>query len=255
MAFHAQFRFYEELNDFLAPYQRKQSIEYVFDGHPAVKDAIEAQGVPHTEVDLILINGKSVRFTERMHDRDRVAVYPMFESLDISPVQRLRPLPLRDPKFILDIQLGKLARKLRMLGIDAVYRNNYRGEELIRLAQKENRIILTRHIGLLKHGDVTHGYWLRSDKPEIQCEEVVKRFDLVNRISPFARCMECNGPVKSVQKEKIMNRLLPKTRIYYDSFFQCQSCDKVYWKGTHYQRMMKNIAELTHRIDQTQSLI
>src|SRR5437868_7866953 len=155
-----QFRFYEELNDFLAPALRKCEFPYAFTGTPSVKDAIEAIGVPHTEVDLVLVDGESVDFTRRLTGGERVAVYPVFERLDIAPVTRLRARPLRRTRFVLDVHLGKLARYLRLLGFDSVYRNDYDDHTIVALAHEEQRIILTRDTGLLKHSAVTHGHWL-----------------------------------------------------------------------------------------------
>ena len=146
----ANFRFYEELNDFLPENKRKIEYSYAFYGTPAVKDAIEAEGVPHTEVDLILVNGKSVGFDYLLQHSDRVSVYPVFETLDISPVIRLREKPLRESKFILDVHLGKLTKLLRRLGFDSNYRNDYSDPEIVNISLKEKRIILTRDRGILK---------------------------------------------------------------------------------------------------------
>src|SRR3989338_9144205 len=112
----AHFRFYEELNDFLPPERRKTTFTREFRNRASVKDMIEALGVPHTEVDLILVNGASVDFSYLVQDGDRISVYPMFESFDIRPLVHLRPRPLREPKFVLDTHLGKLAVYLRLLG-------------------------------------------------------------------------------------------------------------------------------------------
>lgn len=240
----AHFRFYEELNDFLLPDRKKRTFAYHFNGRPAVKDAIEAIGVPHTEVDLILVNGKSVGFDYQLQCDDRVAVYPVFETLDISPLIRLRPKPLREPKFILDVHLGKLARLLRMLGFDTLYRNDYEDAEIIRQALAEHRIILTRDQGLLKVKQVTHGYWIRATAPEAQAREVLRRLDLFSEIRPFARCMECNGTIEEVDKTDIIHRLPPKTVSYFDEFFKCATCGKVYWKGSHHDKMEALIKRL-----------
>ena len=153
----AQFRFYEELNDFLAPALRKCEFAYAFTGTPSVKDPIEAIGVPHTEVDLVLVDGESLDFTRRLTGGERVAVYPVFERLDIAPVTRLRARPLRRTRFVLDVHLGKMARYLRLLGFDALYRTDYDDATIIRLSLDEQRIILTRDRGVLKHTAVTHG--------------------------------------------------------------------------------------------------
>ena len=237
----ATFRFYEELNDFLPQHRQKTRFEYAFDGTPAVKDSIEALGVPHTEVDLILVNGQSVDFAHHIQDGDDVAVYPVFESLDISPVIRLRPKPLRESRFILDGHLGKLARNLRLLGFDTLYRNDYDDTEIIRIAERERRIILTRDVGILKHGAVTRGYWIRTTSPEEQTQEVLRRFDLFRQTRPFTRCTVCNGPVEKIAKEKILHRLEPRTKKYYEAFYRCVECDKIYWKGSHHEKMLDKI--------------
>ena len=123
----ATFRFYEELNDFLPKEKRKKRFEHNFIDRASVKDVIESFGVPHTEVDLIIVNGESKNFSYIINDGDDISVYPVFESIDISNLQKLRPEPLREPKFILDVHLGTLARYLRMLGFDTNYRNDYAG--------------------------------------------------------------------------------------------------------------------------------
>jgi uncharacterized protein with PIN domain len=240
----AIFRFYEELNDFLPKEKCKQEIMYTFSGSPAVKDAIEAIGIPHTEVDLIIVDQNSVDFSYKVKDGDRIAVYPVFESLDISPVIRLRPNPLRTCRFILDIQLGRLARSLRMLGFDTLYRNDYRDAELIRIALSEQRIILTRDRGILKHKAITHGYWVRNTNQDRQLAEIIRRFDLTNQVQPFTRCMLCNRLIEPIRKENIRDRLPPRTAKHFDTFFHCSTCDKHYWPGSHYMRMKEKINRL-----------
>jgi uncharacterized protein with PIN domain len=239
-----QIRFYEELNDFLPKKKRKVIFQHTYNGMMTIKDVIESLGVPHTEVDLILVNGESVNFNFKTKNNDLVAVYPVFESLDISNVTKLRPEPLRITKFVLDVHLGKLARYLRMLGFDTLYQNNYSDPEIIDISLKEKRIILTRDLGILKNGSVTHGYWLRSQKPKEQLEEVIKRFDLSSNIRPLNRCINCNGSIVIVEKQKIADQLKPKTIRYFDEFFQCTNCRKVYWEGSHYHRMVKRIKGL-----------
>jgi uncharacterized protein with PIN domain len=234
----AEFRFYEELNDFLLPAQRKRSLEYRFQGHPGIKDPIEAFGVPHTEVDLIVVNGESVGFDYQLQTGDRVAVYPMFESFDISPLVKLREKPLRRTAFVLDVNLGKLARRLRMLGFDALYDNRYEDAEVADIAAAEGRIVLTRDRRLLFAKRITHGYWVRSTDPRRQVDEVLTRFDLRRQIRPFRRCMRCNGLLREVvPKAEVLDRLEPKTKLYYERFYQCGGCGKVYWEGSHIEDM------------------
>jgi uncharacterized protein len=237
----AWFRFYEELNDFLPLGKRKKLFPYSFIGTPSVKDSIEALGVPHAEVDLVLVNSTSVDFSYKLRNADSVSVYPVFESFDISPVTHLREKPLRDTKFILDVHLGKLAKYLRLCGFDAFYRKDYNDLEIIKISLSDKRIILTHDVGLLKNRRVTHGYWIRSQLIYEQLKEVFCRFNLKNLIRPFVRCMECNGLLGEVLKEDILDRLLPETCKYYQKFKKCPDCDRIYWEGSHYERMRKYI--------------
>ncbi|MBN2089606.1 Mut7-C ubiquitin/RNAse domain-containing protein [candidate division KSB1 bacterium] len=242
--YQAEFRFYEELNDFLPIEKRKQSLNYHFRGTPSIKDAIEAQGVPHPEVDLIIVKGISVGFDYHLQHQDRVAVYPVFESLDISPITRLRTQPLRRTAFILDVHLGKLARLLRMLGFDAVYQNNFDDPEIIALGVAEQRIILTRDRGLLKHSCITHGYCIRSTDPMVQVREVLQRFDLHSRIQSFRKCSICNGDLRKVDKETILSQIQAGTQKYYCTFYQCRQCHKIYWRGSHYARLKARLSQV-----------
>jgi uncharacterized protein with PIN domain len=237
----ANFRFYAELNDFLPSNKRQHTFPHSFEVSPSVKDMIEALGVPHTEVDLILVNGHAVDFSYLVQDGDQVSVYPVFESLDITPLVRLRPQPLRETRFVLDVHLGRLTTYLRMLGFDTLYRNNYADEELAHISSTEGRILLTRDRGLLKRSIVTHGYCLRTTNPRQQLIEVLRRFDLFKSVKPFQRCLHCNGLLQPIDKTAISDRLLPKTRQYYDEFRHCRACDRIYWKGSHYQRMRQFI--------------
>ena len=240
----AHFRFYEELNDFLADDRRKRTFQVPFSGQPAVEGPIEALGVPHTQVDLILANGQSVGFGYRLRDGDRIAVYPVFERLDISPIVKLRDKPLRRSRFVLDVHLGKLARLLRMLGFDVRYKNDCTDRELISISVDEERIILTRNRRLLFAKAITRGYWLRTADPESQCREVLMRFDLDSQIKPFSRCLLCNGEIEPVDKTHITDQLQPETKRHFDTFYRCEQCAKLYWKGSHFDSMMQTLARL-----------
>ena len=240
----AFFRFYAELNDFLPPYRRQVTFSSSFQGNPSIKDAVESLGVPHTEIDLILINWVSVDFSHPVEDGDQVSVYPVFEGLDIGSLVRLRPRPLRDPCFVLDTHLGRLATYLRLLGFDSLYRNDYGDEELARISADEKRILLTRDRGLLKRNLVTNGYCVRSSNPRRQIKEVVERFDLVEAAAPFKRCLRCNGLLKAVDKREIAGRLPPNTRQYYQVFYGCTTCSQLYWRGSHYEALQRLIKEI-----------
>jgi len=234
-----QLRFYEELNDFLPPQRRKVTFTHELTRRTSVKDLIESFGVPHTEVEIILANGQSVDFSYIVQAGDRISVYPRFESLDISPLIRLREKPLRDPRFVVDANLGQLARYLRLLGFDATYRNNFTDAEVAQIASEEKRIVLTRDRALLQHKIITHGYFVRAVKPREQVREVLARLDLYRTLRPFTRCLRCNGELEAVDKEAVLQQLEPKTRKYYDRFRRCKACGQAYWKGSHFNRMEK----------------
>jgi len=233
----AEFRFYEELNDFLPATQRKQAFFHAFTGTPSVKDTIEAIGVPHTAVDLVLVDGVSVGFDRRLSGGERIAVYPVFERFDISSLIRLRARPLRRTRFVLDVHLGKLARYLRLLGFDTLYRNDYDDATVVSLSVNDQRIVLSRDIGLLKNGALTHGYWLRATRPRAQLEEVVRVLDLGRMIAPFTRCLECNGELREVKRETVPSRVPPRVFASFLDFVECPECGKVYWEGSHYDHM------------------
>lgn len=237
----ADFRFYAELNDFLPPSKRLVSFAHIFEGRVSIKDMIEAQGVPHTEVDRILVNVCSVDFSYIVQDGDRINVYPVSEDPDITQLSLVRPKPLFVPRFVLDIHLGKLATSLRMLGFDTLYRNDYTDEELAHISSTEDRFLLTRDRGLLMRSMVTHGYYVRSTNPQQQVVEVLRRFDLFGSVAPFHRCLRCNGLLKPVSKETIIDQLPPQVQQVVNEFHRCSECCQIYWKGSHYERMQKFI--------------
>ena len=235
------FRFYEELNDFLPEEKQKVRFTHNYIDRASVKDIIESLGAPHTEVDLILVNGKSVGFDYLINDGDDISVYPVFESLDITNVQHLRPKPLREPKFIADVHLGKLTRYLRMMGFDVLYKSDFDDKEIVNLSLTELRAILTKDRGILKRSEVTHGYWVRSTKIKEQVIEVIKRFDLKNIIKEFSRCITCNSVLKPISKNEIIDDLPPRVSRSQADFSRCSACKKNYWKGTHHQKMLSFI--------------
>ncbi len=240
----ATFRFYEELNDFLAPERRRQEFSVPCAQAATIKHMIEALGVPHTEVELILVNGVSVGFDRRLDDSDRVAVYPKFESLDVTPLLRVREQPLRTTRFIADAHLGGLARLLRMAGFDTLYDNRYRDREIAELAGREGRIVLTRDRELLKLRCITHGCYLHAQMPSEQFTELVERLDLARSARPLSLCLECNAPLQAVDKTTVLERLPPSVRAAHESFSTCAVCGRIYWEGSHWRRMRERVAEL-----------
>jgi uncharacterized protein with PIN domain len=235
----AWFRFYAELNDFLAPDRRQIAFLHSVDQRASIKDVIESLGVPHTEIDLILVDGRSVDFSYPVQDGDRVSVYPVFEALDISPVALVRPLPLREVRFVLDAHLGRLAAYLRLAGFDTICRTDLGDAELAGISLREQRILLTRDHGLLKRKVVTHGYFVRAMRPADQLVEVLGRFDLVRSVAPFSRCLRCNGEIENAAPDLVWSRLPPRIRATHREFWRCRSCGRAYWKGSHYARLAR----------------
>jgi len=233
----AFFRFYEELNDFLPEKQHKTFFPFDFAGNPSLKNTIEAIGVPHTEIDLILVDGKSVDFDYRMQGGEHVSVYPVFETFDISPISHLRPEPLRETKFVVDVNLGKLAQKLRLLGFDTLFQNDFKDVEIVNYSVQEKRIVLTRDKDLLKHRKLTHGYWIRNKDPEKQIKEAVSRFQLQNSFKPFTRCSCCNSLLQPIDSCLLQNRLSVDILRDYQEFMECPDCERLYWQGSHWERI------------------
>jgi uncharacterized protein with PIN domain len=241
---HVELRFYAELNDFLRDAWKKKRFRLELNRRTSVKDLIESLGVPHTEVEVILANGVSVDFSYIVKDSDDLSIYPMFESVDVSPILKLRDEPLRETRFVLDCHLGRLARYLRQFGFDTLYRTDYNDDDLAEISSTQHRILLTRDRNLLKRSIITHAYFIRDHDPRKQLDEVIRRFDLKNRIIPFGRCTRCNGIVEEVDKTAIADQLEPKTRKYFDTFWQCSSCGQIYWEGSH----VKHMLELTDEV-------
>ena len=239
----AHFYFHADLINLITAHRREAEIAVPLNHEDqSVKHLIESLGVPHTEVGRVLVNGVQVDFSYLVKEGDQVEVHPCSNAGKADNAQSL-------PTFILDNHLGRLAAYLRMLGFDVLYRNDFQDEELARVCNQEQRILLTRDKRLLMRNLVTRGYWLRSKIPRLQLEEVVGRFGLAGITQPFQRCVRCNEPLVPVRKEDILHRLKPLTRQYYDEFRLCPACDQVYWKGSHYQRMCQLIEQVleTHK--------
>ncbi|HNW12717.1 MAG TPA: Mut7-C RNAse domain-containing protein [Candidatus Rifleibacterium sp.] len=237
-------RFYEELNDFIRADLRKRPVEKTLAHATTMKDLIESFGVPHTEVDLIVVNGESSGFERRIADGDMISVYPVFESFDISGLTRLQQRPLRNLRFAADCHLGKLAEKMRLLGFDVEYHNHITDEELFNAVVDHKKVLLTRDRRLLMRKEIDRGYLLRSQFPVEQLEEVIRRFDLREQLQPFTRCAKCNGILERVEKAEVLHLLEPKTKLYYHNFFQCQSCQQVYWQGSHLEKIQALIDKI-----------
>ena len=241
-------RAYAELNEFLPPESRGVTVRRPFRGHQTVKDVLEAMGIPHTEVDLILVNGSSQGFGYRPSVGDRIAAYPMFEALDVGSTARLRPVPLRDPRFVVDVNLGRLARLLRVLGFDVWWSRDADDATLAYVSLSEQRILLTRDRGLLKRRAITRGLFVHSQDAEQQTLEVIRRLDLAQRLAPFTRCVRCNGTLTPVPKDEVMDQLEPLTRQFYEEFSRCTQCGRIYWAGSHHARLVGLVDRLRQQL-------
>jgi uncharacterized protein with PIN domain/sulfur carrier protein ThiS len=229
----AYFYFHGELNDFLPRHQREGKICNFFRERASIKDMIESLGVPHPEVDCIEVNGKYVNFSYIVQDGDQINVYSISAATP--------PKALEIMRFVIDIHLGKLATSLRLLGFDTLYRNDYEDQELAEISSSQARILLTRDKGLLMRNLVIYGYYVRSTQPQTQIVEVLRRFDLFTKVSPFQRCLRCNGLLESVPKESIIHELPETVKLQTHEFHRCQNCARIYWKGSHYERLHKFI--------------
>lgn len=244
----ALIRFYAGLNAFLPRERRRKDWAYSFDDVVTVKHAVESLGVPHTEIELILANGRSVGFDYRLGDEDLISVYPPFLVLNVDELMQLRPPRPRPSRFLADNHLGRLVRYLRLLGVDTAYSNALDDPQLAQLAHDENRVLLTRDRGLLKRKLVSHGYCVLPDHPREQLKAVLERFDLYGELAPWSRCLRCNGVLRPVEKAAVVERLEPKTRLYFDEFHQCDACGQVYWQGSHYGELAQLVEEVRQKV-------
>ena len=231
-------RCYAELNDYLPAEQRFTDYQLQVSKGAGLKTIVEDLGIPFARVDMALVNGESVESSYVPNDSDRISVYPVFESFDISPIARIRAQPLRITKFVLDVHLGKLAYYLRMLGFDSVYRNDFADAELLGSSLNEGRILLSKDRTLLADERLQRCYRVREKHPREQVIEVVERFDLFRTCSPLARCIRCNVLLEPARKQDVLENLPPRVAIAFEEFRRCPACKRVYWKGSHYERMM-----------------
>ncbi|MBF5045794.1 twitching motility protein PilT [Aggregicoccus sp. 17bor-14] len=237
-------RLYGALNDFVSPARRGAPFLHRFTGSPSVKDLLESLGVPHPELDLLLLDGQPVGFAARVEDGGRLAAYPAFESLEVPDAERVgTPLP-ECPRFVLDVGLGRLAGLLRMLGLDALWRNDAPDDALARTSAAEGRILLTRDLGLLKRSEVVLGYFPRATDPSHQLVEVARRYRLARRMQPFTRCLACNTPLTPATPLEVQGRVPPRVAASYPRFNACAGCGRVYWEGSHHARMQQVVQRL-----------
>jgi uncharacterized protein with PIN domain len=233
-------RVYGPLNDFLPPGLRQTGFSRTVDGHPSVKDLIESIGVPHPEIELILVNGEPVTFDYLVQDADRVAVFPRFTTLEVDSLSPVRPRPPEAARFVTDVHLGKLTRRLRLLGLDTASPEGADDAMVAELAERDERIVLTRDQALLKRRRIAHGYFVRERDAPAQLVEVLRRFGPL-ALRPFSRCLRCNGVLHDVPKSAIASKLPRRTSEQHDQFAMCSDCGKIYWKGSHWPRLQQLI--------------
>lgn len=237
-------RFWGGLNRFIETRRRYRRFRHRLKGRPSIKDTVEALGVPHTEIARLTVSGRPVSFDFQLRDGADINVYPPDHPLIVPGGPRLQPTAPRPARFICDVHLGKLVRRLRLLGFDCLYQRDYEDDKIIALAAAQRRIILTRDTGLLKHGRVRHGYFVRRTESLAQTREVLRRYALSEQCRPFRRCLECNGLIRRAAKKPLLPRLPPKAIKFYDTFYQCRNCGQVYWKGSHYADLLREIKKM-----------
>lgn len=232
----------------LADFFTSQGDEHVqkmwFKLNPAAKDLIESQDVPHVEVYALAVNGSLRPLSYNVQSADELIVYPKGQVRQFNSKYIVRDIARCPAKFVADVHLGKLVRLLRLLGIDTSYSNESDDAEIISQALDEDRAVLSRDLGLLKHGRLEFGYWPRSTDPEVQVEEVLNYFELRDTLDPFTRCMKCNGLLESVTLDEVAESVPPKVKAWCSDYRQCQNCEQVYWKGSHFTKLVATVNKL-----------
>ncbi|MEJ2174261.1 MAG: Mut7-C RNAse domain-containing protein [bacterium] len=216
------------LHRFLAPARRGGPVAVPIDRARSAKDAIESLGVPHTEVGGLAIDGRAADLGALLRGGEHVEVTACAD--DAAPAQET-------PRFVADVHLGKLARHLRLAGFDCLWSPDWDDDALVSVAVADDRIVLTRDKGILRRRAVTRGRFVRAVESEAQLAEVVRAFGLRAQLQPFSRCRECNVPLEDVAKSAVEESLPEKVRALYTRFKRCAGCGRVYWEGTHFERL------------------
>jgi uncharacterized protein len=243
--FKVRLRFHGDLSVFLGSKAGDAVIERRLAEKTSIKDVIESCGVPHPEVDLILVDEQTVGFDHTLATDTKVEVFPVENRGTDRTDKQLQLVGMF--RFVSDGHLGRLTRNLRLLGFDVAYCQNADDRQLLEVMVRENRALLTRDRRLLMHAIVQHGYWPRSQNADEQTIEVVRRFDLSELIAPFTRCLRCNAPLEAAAKADIIGKLEPLTKIYYDRFRRCPDCKQIYWSGSHFPKLQRRVEEIRSR--------
>lgn len=236
---------YDELNDFLSRIPTKKSSWIRDCVRRSVKDLIESLEIPHTEIGRITVNGLLVNLSFVIEDESQIQVFPH----RISDFRKSGFVDREKIRFLCDVHLGTMARNLRLLGFDVAYNQEWTDGEMAVKSIAEDRFILTRDRHLLMRKIVERGIYIRNHQPDKQTIELINRLDLKNHCRPFTRCLTCNGILYPAgpgdglrDSEKIK---IPETiRQWCREYTVCDSCHKVYWKGSHYEKLKKKLARL-----------
>lgn len=244
--FIVRLRFHGRLDFFLGSKAAAPVVDRPLAEKTSIKDIIESCGIPHPEVDLILVNEQEVGFDHTLTSDAKVEVFPVENRGPFHTEKRLQEIGLS--RFVADGHLGRLTRNLRLLGFNVAYDQNADDRQLLEIMAGDNRALLTRDRRLLMHAIVQHGYYPRSQDPDEQAVEVIRRFQLSESIAPFTRCLRCNALLKEAAKAEIIDKLEPLTKIYYDQFRRCPDCKQIYWSGSHFPKLQKRIEEIHSRV-------
>jgi len=240
----AFFYFFGSLNDFLPEEKKGQKFVYHFKGIASVKNLIEAIGVPHSEIRKITNNNRKKFFNYTVKDNDLIRIYPYNYGINKFILSLSSVFINCKIKFIIDVHLGKLGKYLKICGFDVLYNWKWDDNDIIKYANRDNRIILTHDAGLLKNKKVNKGYWTRSQNPDEQIVEVIDRYHLSGKIKPLKRCLHCNNLLVKTSKTEIKNKVPFMIFNKYRQFLCCHKCDNIYWKGPHYDSMKAFIKKI-----------
>ncbi len=212
-------------------------IEYRLERRASIKDIVESLGIPHTEIGTIQVGNRTTDFAFLPGPGQRIRVSEITPPFDVTRPSLLRPAPLETIRFVVDVNVGRLAALLRLTGFDVAYGNSLDDSHIAKLAHCENRVVLTKNRALLKRSKIVFGRLVRAMQPENQLIETLQFFGLTGPHNLFSRCLLCNRELKPVAKADILHRLEPKTKKYFNTFKTCPDCNRIYWRGSHCDTM------------------
>ena len=237
-------QFDKPLDYFLAENKNGQKFKYTLNRKASIKDIIESFGIPHTEVGHILFNNKEINFSFIPPSSGLLKVQSIEQPFNVLSPTFLRPCPLKQVKFLADVNVIKLGRLLIIMGFDVCYSSSFSDHDIADIAEIEDRIVLTRDTKLLKRKKIIFAKLIKTEYPYEQLVETIQFFDLEKQISFFSRCTKCNRKLVEVAKEKIIHLLEPKTKKFFDTFFQCPLCNNIFWKGSHFDNIKTRISSI-----------